>query len=232
MSQRRLNMTLPNVLTESPTESLDQTLEQPQKLTYTNVLENLVEAEVKLQLKALPIEVRRFVRPIEVMTYALNRLHPLYACSEAGVKAQRQKAMALYGQQIAQVVTWGIRAVQKDPLRRFHPIKNKPIPSPQELAALESIRSLLQDPSITRETLGARIYSSIEAQKAHALNHKVSSYYAEADPVLTEPKPTEFTPAQSLSWKEYKNRRTLSERKNLHLLRSTGGAAGSLRLMG
>jgi hypothetical protein len=225
-------MTLP-----TPTETLGHTLEQPHieqthKLSYINVLESLVEAEVKFQIKALPIEVRRFVRPIEVMTYALNRLQPLYACSQSGVKAQREKAMALYGQQIAQVVTWGIRAVQKDPLRRFHPIKNVPVPTPQELAALESIRALLQDPSITRETLGERLHSSMEAKKIYALNQKASSYPVEPDSVIAEPKPAESTAIQSVSWKEYKNRRSLSERKNLHLLRSTGGAAGRLRLIG
>ncbi len=158
-------MTVPIPFTY-PTQTLGQTPEQPEnlthelsqqtltytKLTYTNVLEDLVEAEVNRQIKALPLEIRRFVRPIEVMTYALNRLQPLYACSEAGVKAQREKARALYGQEIAQVVTWGIRAVQKDPLRRFHPLKKAPAITPQELAALESIRSLLQDPSITKET--------------------------------------------------------------------------------
>jgi len=207
-------MTLPNSLT--------------QKHPYTNVLESLVEAEVQLQVKALPGEIRRFVRPIEVMTYALNRLHPLYACSETGVKAQRQKAISLYGAEIAQAVTWGIRAVQNDPLRRFHPLRpNEPIPSPQELAAIDSIRSLLEDPSITRETLGERIHSSLEAKKNHEFNRRIHTCRAESqeDVAPADPQPT-------VSWKEYKNRRSLSERKNIHLLRSTGGAVGNLRLMG
>lgn len=136
------------------------------------------------------------------------------------------------------MVTWGIRAVQKDPLRRFHPLKKAPAITPQELAALESIRSLLQDPSITKETLGERLHSSLEAKRIRGLTQKGSGYTAQPDPFLDNPyltespDPTASNTAPALSWKDYKNRRSLSERKNLHLQRSTTDAAGSLRLSG
>ncbi|MEY2976715.1 MAG: late competence development ComFB family protein [Prochlorotrichaceae cyanobacterium] len=196
------------------------------KWSYTNVVEALVEEEVERQVQALPVEVRRFIRPIEVLTYALNRLNPLYACSEKGIKAQRQKAINQYGHQIAQVVTWGIRAVQKDPLRRFKPIKTEPIPAPEELAALESVRRLLQDTTVTWETLEARIHAirQTEVEKRRAA-HQESQF---SDPL----QPRRESQLQAVSWKDYKNRRTASEKHNIHMHRSTSGAAGNLRLMG
>ncbi|MFZ9738975.1 MAG: late competence development ComFB family protein [Prochlorotrichaceae cyanobacterium] len=215
--QRIKNLSEINML---PQETL------PQQLTYTNVLEALVEQEVERQIRALPLQIRRFVRSIEVLTYALNRLTPLYACSEKGIRAQRQKAVSLYGQQIAQVVTWGIRAVQKDPLRRFHPLKKEPVRTPEELAALASVRSLLQDDTVTWDTLEERIHSIRQATAAKRREAHQDSQFS--DPLQSKPQ----SQLQAVSWKEYKNRRAASEKHNIHLNRSTSGAAGNLRLMG
>ncbi|MFZ4666370.1 MAG: late competence development ComFB family protein [Prochlorotrichaceae cyanobacterium] len=181
--------------------------------TYINVLETLVEQEVERQLQTLSFHVRQQVRPIEVITYALNRFHPLYACSDTGVKAQRAKAKEMYGDRIEQAVTWGIRAVQQDPLRHFQPLPTEI--NPVEQQALNSVRELLNDPNMTWETLSQRLH-----QKAGRNCNTVQEYAKNLQSF-----------DQNLSWQDYKSRRdNLANQKRHHRNSITAGAAGQLRL--
>ncbi len=167
--------------------------------TYINVLEALVEQEVERQLQTLPVHLQKQVRPIEVITYALNRFQPLYACSSAGVKAQRAKATEIYGDRIQEAVTWGIRAVQQDPLRRFCPLPNEM--STVEQQALNSVRELLNDPNMTWETLSQRLH-----QKSGGNRNAVQEYAKNFESF-----------DQNLSWQDYKSRQdSLSHQKRNH----------------
>ncbi|NEO33373.1 MAG: late competence development ComFB family protein [Symploca sp. SIO3C6] len=47
-------------------------------------MELLVIEEVKHQLDNYPQQLANYINPVEVATYALNRLSPLYASSEEG----------------------------------------------------------------------------------------------------------------------------------------------------
>ncbi len=83
---------------------------------YRNVLEPLVFAEVERQHKKLAPQLLPFINPVDVLTYALNRLPALYANSDSGWQRQWQKAEKMQ-QEITTAVHWGLNAVLQDPLR-------------------------------------------------------------------------------------------------------------------
>ncbi|MGF1521093.1 MAG: late competence development ComFB family protein [Leptolyngbyaceae cyanobacterium] len=123
---------------------------QNQQRTYINVMESLVAQEIGQQLQHLPTRVRHYIKVEEVVTYALNRLPPLYASSERGWEHQRQLAKRDLQGKIADAVRQAIAAVQVDPLRL-----SKPILRPQTQATdavLMALRSLFQVPDLDWST--------------------------------------------------------------------------------
>ncbi|MDY7021849.1 MAG: late competence development ComFB family protein [Cyanobacteriota bacterium] len=87
-----------------------------------NVMQILVLQEVDRQLKELSHHQTQYIKPVEVVTYALNRLPPLYASSQEGLGHQLKQAQSKYKPQITVAVRQGIAAVQRDPLRRSTPL--------------------------------------------------------------------------------------------------------------
>ncbi len=87
-----------------------------------NVMEVLVSEEIERQIVRLPNNIQKFVNPIEVATYALNRLPALYASSQQGYNKQKLKGRSEYSVQITQEVRKGLAAVQKDLLRSSTPL--------------------------------------------------------------------------------------------------------------
>ena len=115
---------------------------------YRNIMETLVEKEVSRQIGKLPPQVANYLRPVEIITYALNRLPALYACSERGLEQQLKKGKQEQVPQIVQAVRWAITAVQKDPLRKFVPYKQE-----DQEQILSELRTLLNDDSINLDNL-------------------------------------------------------------------------------
>jgi hypothetical protein len=87
-----------------------------------NVMELLVAEEIERQISRLPSNIKKFINPIEVATYALNRLPALYASSQQGFNKQKLKGRSEYSVQITQEVRKGLAAVQKDLLRSSTPL--------------------------------------------------------------------------------------------------------------
>lgn len=87
-----------------------------------NVMEIMVAEEVKRQLRNYPPKLVKYLNKIEVETYALNRLPPLYACSEEGWRKQKERAEAEFLEEIVIAVRQAFAAVQRDPLRFSTPI--------------------------------------------------------------------------------------------------------------
>ena len=87
-----------------------------------NVMEVLVSEEIERQIVRLPNNIQKFINPIEVATYALNRLPALYASSQQGYNKQKLKGRSEYSVQITQEVRKGLAAVQKDLLRSSTPL--------------------------------------------------------------------------------------------------------------
>jgi archaellum component FlaC len=87
-----------------------------------NVMEILVSEEIDRQINRLPNNIKQYLNPIEVATYALNRLPPLYASSQQGFNKQKLKGRSEHSVQITQEVRKGLAAIQKDLLRSSIPL--------------------------------------------------------------------------------------------------------------
>ena len=90
--------------------------------TYQNVMELLVKDEIERQLKKLPLTLKPYINKLEVATYALNRLPPLYASSEKGKSQQKLQGQSKYKEQIQTAVRQGLSAVERDPLKTSRPL--------------------------------------------------------------------------------------------------------------
>lgn len=117
---------------------------------YINVMESLVAQEVGKQLQTVPARVRRYLKMEEVVTYALNRLPTLYACSERGWRYQQQLAKRDMQRKIGDAVRQAIAAVQADPLRRSQPIALSRNSDAE--GVLQALKDLLQIPDLTWST--------------------------------------------------------------------------------
>lgn len=90
--------------------------------TYKNVMEMLVEEEVRRQLQAVSERLLPYMHVSELTAYALNHLPPLYATSQEGFKRQIVRGKAEFADRISQAVRWAIAAVQRDPIRASAPL--------------------------------------------------------------------------------------------------------------
>lgn len=94
----------------------------PSDYINRNVMEVLVAEEIERQMNRLPDNLKKFISPIEVATYALNRLPPLYASSQQGFNKQKVKGRSEHSVQITQEVRKGLSAIQQDILRSSTPL--------------------------------------------------------------------------------------------------------------
>lgn len=76
---------------------------RPRVSPLRNLMESQVYEQALLQTAALGEEALRVVNLSEVMAYALNRLPPLYATTQAGLVVQGERAQSLAPQVKAQV---------------------------------------------------------------------------------------------------------------------------------
>ncbi len=111
---------------------------------YRNITEDLVAEELDLQLERLPAKIKEYLSRAEVIAYALNRLPPLYATSEQGLRQQRFRAKREFAIQISNAVRQALAAVQRDPLRVSTPLQAQYRNSPM-YALAELKRVLLKD---------------------------------------------------------------------------------------
>jgi hypothetical protein len=114
-----------------------------------NVMEELVNEEIDKQLKSYPSSLSQYIDRLEVATYALNRLPPLYASSQKGKNQQRSVARQLYQDQIQTATRQGIAAVRRDPIRA-----STPLVSQAEIEYREASEALQQLRELFRERLG------------------------------------------------------------------------------
>lgn len=113
---------------------------------YVNVMELLVSEEVEKQVKTMQPRMLKYLKRVEVETYALNRLPSLYASSEKGRQLQYEKAKRELHNQIKSAVRQAFAAVQVDPIRSSEPLRSQ-----QDDAAgvaLNALRELLKQPDL------------------------------------------------------------------------------------
>ncbi|MDJ0576708.1 MAG: late competence development ComFB family protein [Xenococcaceae cyanobacterium MO_234.B1] len=103
-----------------------------------NVMEDLVAEEIEKQLKRYPKNTVKFINHVEVASYALNRLPPLYASSHKGLNQQKFKGKSEFSIKITRVVREAIAAVQQDLLRDSSPLTMELDKVSQELQEAEN----------------------------------------------------------------------------------------------
>lgn len=104
-----------------------------------NAIEELVIAEIDLQISHLPEYRRNQMNLSEVAAYALNRLPPMYATSKVGWLKQRKKAVTEMRTQIESAVRRALVSVKPDVLR-----DTKPLPSQEVVSQARSLAALQQ----------------------------------------------------------------------------------------
>ncbi len=113
--------------------------------SHLNVMEVLVQEEIERQLQSCPPQVKNYLNKIEIATYALNLLPPLYASSEKGKNHQKMFGRTKYRKEIEAAVRRGIAAVQRDPLRQSIPLTTEVVSELQQAqTALEELKELLE----------------------------------------------------------------------------------------
>ena len=120
-----------------------QTKAVAEKHIATNVMEELVTEEINKQLRRYPRKVAKFINQVEVFTYALNRLPPLYASSHKGLNRQKIRGKAELQIKITRTVREGIKQVQNDLIRISNPLTAELNSVERELAeAQEALQEL------------------------------------------------------------------------------------------
>jgi Late competence development protein ComFB len=103
---------------------------------YMNVMELLVEEEVRSQTQNLSDRTAEVLRSGEIIAYALNQLPPLYATTQRGWEYQVKEGRQKYAIEITQAVRCAINAVMRDPIMTAVPLSIQ-VPS--------SLRKVLHD---------------------------------------------------------------------------------------
>ena len=148
--------------------------------THRNVMEVLVAEEIERQIVRLPSNIKKFINPIEVATYALNRLPALYASSQQGFNKQKLKGRSEYSVKITQEVRKGFAAIQQDLLRSSTPLV---VENEQELdrsikeakAALQELADYLPEQDLTWKNvirLVKPILADLKERDPEAINTK------------------------------------------------------------
>jgi hypothetical protein len=105
-----------------------------------NAIEELVIAEIDLQISHLPQYRQVQLNLSEVAAYALNRLPPMYATSKVGWMRQRKKAVTEMRSQIESAVRRALVSVKPDALRDKSPLPSQEVAShARSLAELQQI---------------------------------------------------------------------------------------------
>jgi hypothetical protein len=83
--------------------------------SYKNVMELLIDDEIDRQTcRYSQIDAQTFNR-IEVATYALNRVPPLYASSQEGIERQYERGLSEFSDCITATVGQALRKIQQNP---------------------------------------------------------------------------------------------------------------------
>lgn len=152
---------------------------------YRNIMENLVAKEVKRQLRKIPPNLSQYIDEVEVCTYALNRLPPLYASSAEGSQQQQIRGEQKFGEQIVTAVRQALAAVERDPLRVSTPlIPEKGTEYHDAYLALQELEELLQQgaltwrnlPSTVRQTLADALSGDLTPQQIEKVKRRHRKY--------------------------------------------------------
>jgi Late competence development protein ComFB len=90
--------------------------------SYKNVMELLIDNEIDRQTCSYSQEDAQQINRIEVATYALNRVPPLYASSQEGIERQYERGLTEFSDRISTAVAQGLRQVHQNPTSNSTPL--------------------------------------------------------------------------------------------------------------
>ncbi|MEA5510594.1 late competence development ComFB family protein [Crocosphaera sp. UHCC 0190] len=142
-------------------------------------MELLVKEELEKQLKFYPKNLKCYLNKIEVSTYALNRLPPLYASSVIGKEQQKRIGKEKYKAQINLAVRRALAAIERDPLRKSMPLVSETSAEYQMAnLALKKLQNFLQERSLlpVNQTLSWHNLTMVMQQVFRKVSAKNFSY--------------------------------------------------------
>lgn len=92
-----------------------------QASSYKNIMEIIVDEEIDRQTQHFPAETAQRLNRIELATYALNRLPPLYASSREGVDFQYERGKSELNSRVVSVVEKALSVIKEAPERESTP---------------------------------------------------------------------------------------------------------------
>ncbi len=128
---------------------------------FSNTLENLVRSITYRHTQRLEPSVAALIDIEEIVAYALNRLPPMYATSDRGLKQLRERAKAELGQQIMATIREAISTVMKAPARILPPLPFEKFDLEQE-QALEELKEILQIEDINWRNVALIVEDALE----------------------------------------------------------------------
>ena len=139
-----------------------------------NIMEILVGEEIERQINRYPDNIKQYVNRVEVATYALNRLPPLYASSHEGFNKQKLKGRTEHSAQITRIVRQAFAAVQKDLLRSCTPLIAQDNTSAEEAKkALQELTDFLPHREFSWEKL-VKLVKPVLVQLSHQGNLNIA----------------------------------------------------------
>jgi hypothetical protein len=152
---------------------MDYPAQAPLLKNYINVMELLVEDEVRRQTKNMSPRTASLIRTSEVISYALNQLPALYATSKRGWDYQVREGQRKHGIQISQTVRYAVNAVLRDPIASSASLE---VQLPSALRdVLYKLRHMLHNPDLDWENIPHAIGRLLTD---HHYHRQLSSYSA------------------------------------------------------
>jgi len=137
-----------------------------------NAIEEMVIAEIDLQISHLPEYRRDQINLSEIAAYALNRLPPMYATSNVGWLRQRKKAATEMRSQIESSVRRALVSVKPDALRDARPLPSQEVES--HARSLVALQQLLGAEKASWKDIPTALENALITVK---LKHAVSNTY-------------------------------------------------------
>jgi hypothetical protein len=133
----------------------------PASWNFVNTLENLVASISQCQISRLDPALKQQVTFEEVCAFALNRLPPMYATTENGLKYWRDQVRTEFSSDILVTVRQGVMTILKSPSRFLPPLPSDKFTTQQELAIAE-LKDILQIEDLDWRNVAEVVQDAIE----------------------------------------------------------------------
>jgi hypothetical protein len=128
---------------------------------YSNILEKLVTSVALRQMAKLNPEVIDRLNLDDVVAYALNRLPPMYATSDRGLKKLRQRIKDEMTHEISTAVRQAVGRVAQEPIRLLPPLPFERFNEEQD-EALTKLQQILNRKDITWQNVADVVETVLE----------------------------------------------------------------------